>query len=506
MMRANKPDWTLGLTGDTWTGEGFNNPQTGVSAAAPQVYTSYGSSTARPIIISNSSVKEAWQSNGGTTDFNAIVGWELYSATRDPNNGAFSGTDAADAGFIGIDMESGFTWFLVEDCFIHFYAIENVLIQPLVNKGTGALQFRRNVVADSYSEGSHSQGIFVSFTASGLIEENVFDHNGWNETIGGSAGATVFNHNIYNACNNGPMTIVGNTSGYASANGMQGRPGGSGSNNLTFDNAVSALPANCSGNTYSSPPTTTWQYNVFLEGANRASVADSWGPSINVNGTMVYDHNISAHSLSGTALTGLLVNNWGTDISAASPAVATLQNFTNTDPSAFQDNEPISFNTIGTAVLPTGLTVGTTYYVKNWNSTTWTFNISATPGGSSINTTGSSCSSSGPNDCGVQAITDRLTVSNSIVCDWNGGYSDLAIGTTSTGNTFQAANCTSIGPNPTRTLGQYYASIGNPGGKPSTTRGFMDASKLQSKANWVPALMAKATNCYFQAGLGMTCP
>ena len=62
--------------------------------------------------------------------------------------------------------------------------------------------FRRNIVLNSFSEDSHSQGIYASHTSI-LMEENIFDHNGWykqqlgegNETAEGQA--TMFNHNTY---------------------------------------------------------------------------------------------------------------------------------------------------------------------------------------------------------------------------------------------------------------------------------------------------------------------
>jgi hypothetical protein len=64
----------------------------------------------------------------------------------------------------------------------------------------------------------------------------------------------------------------------------------------------------------------------------------------------------------------------------ASPAVVTCS----TTPQNLLDGTAIVFNTTG--ALPTGLTVGTVYYVINASGTT--FNVSATAGGSAITTTG----------------------------------------------------------------------------------------------------------------------
>ena len=65
-------------------------------------------------------------------------------------------------------------------------------------------------------------------------------------------------------------------------------------------------------------------------------------------------------------------------LSIASPCVVTSTGH------GFTGNEPIVFSTTGT--LPTGITAGTIYYVKYINANT--FNISATPGGANINTSG----------------------------------------------------------------------------------------------------------------------
>jgi predicted Zn-dependent protease len=76
------------------------------------------------------------------------------------------------------------------------------------------------------------------------------------------------------------------------------------------------------------------------------------------------------------------------DAPAASTAVVTV---TIAAPGVFTDtahglsaNAPVKFSTTG--ALPTGLTAGTTYYVKS--PTTDAYSVSSTPGGSAITTTG----------------------------------------------------------------------------------------------------------------------
>jgi hypothetical protein len=74
-------------------------------------------------------------------------------------------------------------------------------------------------------------------------------------------------------------------------------------------------------------------------------------------------------------------------ISNASPAVITMSN-------TFVANEPVVFSTTGS--LPTGLTVGTVYYVSATSLSGASFKVSATAGGSLINT---SSAGSGTHSC-----------------------------------------------------------------------------------------------------------
>lgn len=79
------------------------------------------------------------------------------------------------------------------------------------------------------------------------------------------------------------------------------------------------------------------------------------------------------------ALFAALVVSSTVSMTIASPCVVTWTG------NALQNNDPILLTTTG--ALPTGLTVATKYYVKGLSGNT--FNLSATPGGAAINTSGS---------------------------------------------------------------------------------------------------------------------
>ena len=60
------------------------------------------------------------------------------------------------------------------------------------------ITLRRNVIRNAWSpsKSGHSQGIYAGWIDGLIIEENVLDHNGWNDQADGG-GRTMFNHNIY---------------------------------------------------------------------------------------------------------------------------------------------------------------------------------------------------------------------------------------------------------------------------------------------------------------------
>ena len=106
-----------------------------------------------------------------------------------------------------------------------------------------------------------------------------------------------------------------------------------------------------------------------------------------------------------------------TTITIATPGVFTVTN-------APQTGTAVVFSTTG--ALPTGITAGVTYYVKNVSSTT--FNISATPGGVNINTSGSQ---SGVHTANFVPQTRYLTtITASSVIDVVFPYSNAAVGDT----------------------------------------------------------------------------
>lgn len=197
--RDGFPDWILLSQGDIWLISNSLKVKRGRSPFARSVITSYGSSGERPLIKSTAS--EAIRLWDGV-NFVAVKGISLYASHRDPLSQDFVGWGAVPDN-IGIriykNSDVAGMSILIEDNAINFFS------NGMSIDGGGELVdlvVRRNIIANSYSESSHSQGMYAG-KSSVLLEENLFYHNGWYKKQIGSGNdkeegqATIFNHNTY---------------------------------------------------------------------------------------------------------------------------------------------------------------------------------------------------------------------------------------------------------------------------------------------------------------------
>ncbi len=201
VARSGYPDWVLLKRGDVFydrlakrNGRGFDERF---------LFGAYGGATNRPVLKVGTS--SALSSIEGI-EYTALVSLDMYAHTRDPGSPEYAGP----AGGVLVSINNGhyrgtnIVAFLIEDCLFRF-GQNNFNIQNTYT--CNDVVVRRNVIVDAYSTNSHSQGIFAS-DAPMLLEENIFDHNGWliqgvGDNAQGLGGATMFNHNTYfSSCNN----------------------------------------------------------------------------------------------------------------------------------------------------------------------------------------------------------------------------------------------------------------------------------------------------------------
>src|SRR5262249_52820227 len=106
--------------------------------------------------------------------------------------------------------------------------------------------------------------------------------------------------------------------------------------------------------------------------------------------------------------------------------------------------------------------------------------------------------------------TTGIIVEQNIVCDWptynKKPIFDEGHNNTVVNNIVTTGNCSNLGfPNPDRSVGSYFTSIGGPPG--ATTDDFLKAAISHwNRDNWDAKYLASSVNAYIRSGFGMTEP
>ena len=456
LLQDGYPDWLLLKKGDTWSNEGFNLwTRSGRSPSEPMLISSYGASTARPIVTGS----------GLRTDFIqvdnlSIVGLHFQS----PGFTGADGQEKSGLRFLGYNND-----ILVEDC---MFEVSRFSFQDFYGPISN-VSIRRCVVIDSFNVGAHAVGLFAIGVTNLLIEENVFDHNGWNDAIVG-AEPTIFNHNVYLNINNLGTIFRGNISSRASSHGLQARTGGIVEDNLFVRNPI-ALLYGASDKIQVGGISGTVVRNVVLEGNDITSTNKrGWGFGFNnINPTLgvVIADNIVAHNISavrwGSAfdfvgnvefnthnvlLENNIVYDWYTPLKLSFDLGTYLSNIT------VRNNQFQSIDTSRPIVL-----------MRNYDGNLITFS-------------GNTYHSNKPTNGWFTTNNEGTYMS----------YTEWVNLTGETGS--QARQIPYVDPN--RDLGTYHASLGKTG----TFEAFIAEARLQSKTNWRTEYTAVAVNAYIRAG------
>jgi hypothetical protein len=208
LLRDSCPDWMLLRCGDEWYENIPSISKSGRSADEPILISSYGEGE-KPLIKSESG---SVISNSGHAfpEHIFFIGLDLYSYKREPSSEDYDESVTSNR---GIRWVGGGNDILVEDCCFRFFS-GGLVVQKYTASQLTDFKLRRSIITDSYSTNSHSQGFYAHNIDGLLVEECIFDHNGWliqgtgdNSQEGGAA--TMFNHNTYfNECND--VVIKGN--------------------------------------------------------------------------------------------------------------------------------------------------------------------------------------------------------------------------------------------------------------------------------------------------------
>jgi len=226
-LRPGFPDWLLIRRGDTFNGPFGEWQLSGRSSSEPVVVTTYGVGSTRPTFRCGAS--------DGLTVYQGALHDVVLSGFRLVADGYNGGNGSP----VGISLLQPCVNVLVEDCAVEGF-FTGARYQGFGGRHAN-VALRRSIIVDSYTTGAgHSQGIFAENCDGLLLEENVFDHNGWNEAIAGAV-ADIFRHNIYVQGNNTSTVVRGNIIARAGSHGLQARAGGEVSNNLFLGNSINLL-------------------------------------------------------------------------------------------------------------------------------------------------------------------------------------------------------------------------------------------------------------------------
>jgi hypothetical protein len=288
LMREGYGDWMLLKNGDTFYDCFSNWTFSGKSADDPMLIGAYGPGE-RPIVKSGTHYGFAF--GGVTVKHVAIDGIFFYASTRDPYSSDFV---SPEVGAYGVQSVWPVDDLLIEDCRFRDYQF-NLSITGHYSP-SGKVRLRRNVVEDAYSTTGRSEGLYMSNIKNVLLEDNIFDHDGWNEEIKG-AQATIFNHDAYLSESNTNVVIRGNIFANASSHGLQARSGGKIQGNLFLRDPIGCLFG--IGQTVADDGGSQGDVsgNIFLETGTIDGAGRGWGleiGNIKNGGTTIVRNNIFA--------------------------------------------------------------------------------------------------------------------------------------------------------------------------------------------------------------------
>jgi hypothetical protein len=442
-----------------------------------------------------------------------------------------------------IELEYPVTFFLIENCRFSYYSnFLNAPIGPSISaSATSGITIRRNIFYGCYTAqgapGGASSAIYMDWNQNTAINENIFNHCGWNETIP-RTGPTYFNHSGYLSAyvpDNGPPTswsLPALFKGNIVARGIstQLRAGATCINNTFIEQAEGY---NCGSP--DSNPASDYEYNVSIDapvnmsgapynttgmsnipdGSMQFSTIDAY--VFDMVGSLTFSNNIAQNSLPtspnyvfqiGLGWSGTAANNiaygYGATVNGISDGTGThsILTFTSVNQTGSANNTTYpgltlsggtgtgaaaDFAVNGVGVATATVSLGSNYYRGGYNYTVGDV-LTATSGGVTFHATVASVSS--------------LSFSN------NHSYASP------TGAEGYSLHRSSGGSAPfySNTIGAYNLSIGNATG---TTDAFLSlitgtpgslSAQGRSKQNWNSQLTAQAVNSYIRAGYGMADP
>jgi hypothetical protein len=222
LVRDGEYDFLLLKRGDVWRNQTLGRFKSGKSFKQPLVLSYYGDDEKRPRVeVFGYLINH----NGAQVRNVAVIGLQIVAYQKVKGDAAFTGSGNGGLRYVG-----GGSGHLIEDC--HFLHSEMV-VQSWSPSGGHAppyqnIKFRNNIVERVYHVDTCNQksthrpsGMYTHHVEGLLIENNLFDHNGWNSEQVESACRSMFNHNLYIHGND--VVLRGNVISRASSIGVKFR-------------------------------------------------------------------------------------------------------------------------------------------------------------------------------------------------------------------------------------------------------------------------------------------
>jgi len=473
LLRDGYPDWLLLKAGDAWN-EVFPNwgyeGKSGRSEQEPLLISSYGTGD-RPIIRCNNGAHGLAKFSHTPRNHIFVIGIDFYSDQHDPASPSFDASTTESMGVFWLDDSEDL---LFEDCRFRFLSGGLVIQENDTNYHIKNVRIRRCVITDSYAidrgTGNFSSGYYLNLIDGVLVEENIFDHNGWNENVTG-ANATVFSHNSYTSeCRN--VVMRGNL--YLRASSL--------STKFRSDRTDGSVGI--------------FVYNNFIYESEvgisigKETVAPLRFRDVTIQGNVLL--NISENNPTGRVL------GWGLEIMDVANALVT-------------DNLIVNQPTSNSYAIHlyresnSGVTIRNNLMYRigdhalwvepqaAWSNIQFVNNVIQNPDLDALLTShaGSfaAVAYSGNTYYAGPAATVLYRASNEPLtfAEWRADHEPNALWQQSTY------------PDPNRNLVTYQQSLG----RTATVDAFMAAIRQQSKANWQPEYTAAAVNDYIRAGFGV---
>ena len=461
LMRNGHPDRLLLKRGDVFRAPNINDvfSRGGRSVIEPMMIGAYGDPRLpRPIIACNLAF-------GGRNlpNYLVIEDLDFYADMLDPDSPTYDPNARNTHQGEGINMLSPGQFMWIENC---RFRDEGCALELQTGKGRyHGLILRRCQIIDDFSNSAHAQGIYLYNIEDVLIEENLFDHDGWNDHVNG-AGKTIFNHNMYIQHGKWGETfnviVRNNIIARASSHGCQLRTGGILENNLFLKNPMGAFVA------YSA---SVVRNNVLL-GADSTGPGNPRGqgltvmncPAALVEGNIMAHKNDSVNTLSALSYQPLL---------REAPA----------DDARAEFRHNIVYDWTGAAFevrsLGQSLWVHDNYFSTHGD---WLITMNVFDGRCRFEH--NHYLSEGDEPFSIDKTQFNLH-------DWSFGAADNS---DSSPEDFL---------DPNRDISTYAASIGL---KDTTLEGFLNAARGNCRGHWDPRLTAAAVNDYIRAGFALKHP